>query len=166
MQPVAPLDDVLATIEDQAATPNKLAWSAVRPVLVALREYWEAGGFATSGIAVPAILHALPPEHEAMFRATIRQLVAGNYLTPTSTLSANDIPMEVALAERAHTVLDGWPGAAPEDLVDNLLEVLTAEAAAETDEVRKRRPERVLDTVKELGVATASEVLSKVLLGR
>ena len=163
--PVADPADFLAAVEAQAAFGNKLAWPAVRPVLAALREYWEAAGFSAHGVALRALLHALPEGREAMFRATIRALVEADYLRSTSGLYMNEIPVEVALTERAHTMLDGWPGAAPEDLFENLVAVLTATAAAEPDENRKRKLQGTLATVKELGVSTASEVLTKVLLG-
>jgi tellurite resistance protein len=72
---------------------------------------------------------------------------------------------ELVLTERALEVLDGWPGAAPEDLVENLLAVLVAEAKDETDPARKRKLETLIDSVREVGVAITSEVLAKVLTG-
>jgi hypothetical protein len=62
-------------------------------------------------------------------------------------------------------VLDGWPGAAPAELVENLLAVLIEQAQGEADVTRKRRLERLIEAVKELGVSTASEVISKVITG-
>ena len=100
-----------------------------------------------------------------LFVATVRALVAGDYLRSTTDLSALDVPLELVFTDRAHAVLDGWPGAQPDELVQNLLAVLTAAAASEPDPDKKRRFERVAETVKELGVATASEVLAKVMLG-
>ena len=162
----ADLGGVLAAIEAQSSAGNKLAWSAVRPVLAALRAYWEAAGFSPYGVQLPPLLAALPDEHENLVRATVLQLIGGGYLSQTGNLAVGGIPIEVAITERAHAVLDGWPGAAPEELVENLVAVLTTAAATEPDPARQGRLERVLETVRELGVATASEVLSKVLLGR
>ena len=75
------------------------------------------------------------------------------------------MPAEVAITERAHTVLDAWPGAAPDELVENILAVLAAAIATEADPVRKRRLERLAGTIKEVGVEITAEVVSKVLLG-
>jgi len=164
-EPVADLKSVLDAIAAQAKAENKLSWTAVRPVLAALRSYWEAGGFSPHGIQLAAVITATPEEHEDLTIATIRALTAGDYLRETTDLAINDLPAEVELTERAHTVLDGWPGAAPDELAENLLAVLTAAVASERDPHRKRRLERVIETVRELGVSTAGEVLAKVLLG-
>jgi hypothetical protein len=75
------------------------------------------------------------------------------------------MPAELQLTDRARSILDGWPGAPPEELVENLLAVLAHEAQQEQDPVRKSRLEKVGATVKELGVSTASEVIAKVLTG-
>jgi hypothetical protein len=156
---------VLDAVATQAGTSSKLAWPAVRPVLAALRAYWEAGGFSPHGVALPAIFAALPEEHEGLFVATVRALVGGDYLLRMTDLSANDMPAEVAFSDRAHAVLDGWPGAAPEELVENLLAVLAATAATEADPARKRRLEGFAETVRELGVATAGDVLARAFTG-
>ena len=71
----------------------------------------------------------------------------------------------MTITEKAHTVLDGWPGAAPEELVENLLTVLTVAAADETDPARKRRLERLAKTIREVGISVTSEVIAKVLTG-
>ena len=165
LEPSADVAGIVDAVAEQAEATNKLAWPAVRPVLLALRDYWEAGGFSPYGIQVPALVNALPDENQSLFAATLRALVAGDYLRPTTSLGALDLPAEVELTERAHTVLDGWPGAAPTELVENLLAVLAAEEAAETDPVRKNRLKALAKTVKDLGVNTAGEVLAKVLVG-
>lgn len=165
-EPVADLTELIAAIEHQAAADSKLAWPAVRPVLHALRSYWEAGGFSPHGIQLLGVIHAVPDEHEAMFVATIRQFVRGDYLQPTNDLGLSvDLPAEVALTDRAFAILDGWPGATPADLVENLLAVIAAEAAQEPDEARKSRLLRLGETVREVGVAAAGDVLSKVMTG-
>jgi hypothetical protein len=165
LDPVADMQPVLDAVATQATASNKLAWPAVRPVLAALRQYWEAGGFSAHGVAIPAILAALPEEHEGLFIATVRALEGGEYLVSTTDLSANDMPAEVAFSDRAHSVLDGWPGAAPEELVENLLAVVSASAVSENDPRRKRRLEGFAETVRELGVATAGDVLARALAG-
>jgi hypothetical protein len=71
----------------------------------------------------------------------------------------------VALTDKAHSILDGWPGAAPSELAENLLAVLTATAAAEPDPVRKGRLEAFVGAVRDVGVSVTSEVLSKVIMG-
>jgi hypothetical protein len=157
-----PIAEAVAT---QAKANNKLGWAAVRPVLLSIRQYWEAGGFSPHGVQVPALANALPDELQPLFSATIRSLVGGGYLRPTTSLAAFDLPVEVEVTDRAHAVLDGWPGAAPTELVENLLAVIAAEEAAETDPVRKRRLRKLAETVRDVGVSTAGEVLAKVLAG-
>lgn len=149
----------------QASSPSKLAWPVVRPVLAELRSLWEAGGFSPHGIPLPKIFDSLPIEQQELFAATVRSLIAGRYLDEMHGLVAYDLPVEVTLTERAHVILDGWPGAEPSELVENLLAVLTAAIATETDPERKTRLQRLFDTVKEIGVSTAGEVLAKVLTG-
>lgn len=80
-------------------------------------------------------------------------------------LSANDMPAEVAFGDRAHSVLDGWPGVSPDELVENLLAVVAATAASESDPTRKRRLEGLAETVRELRVATAGDVLARAFTG-
>jgi thioredoxin-like negative regulator of GroEL len=87
------------------------------------------------------------------------------YLEPTSSLAVDDVPAEVAFTNRVHQALDGWPGAKPDELVENLLAVLAASARSEPDPAKKRKLERVTETIKELGISTASDVIAKVLLG-
>ncbi len=143
---------------------NKLSWPAVRPVLIALRDYWEAGGFSPNGIQLPAVVNVFD-EHEGLFIATVRALVAGDYLRAAGDVLVLHTPAEVHLTDRARSAIDGWPGAAPEELVESLLSVLLTSAATEPDPAKKRRFERVAETIKELGVSTASEVIAKVLVG-
>jgi hypothetical protein len=163
--PVADTAPLLAAISAQADAANKLAWPAVRPVLSALRDYWIEGGFSIHGIQMRALLVACPEAHGALFIATIRALTKGGYLEPVSGVRMNNIPAEVALTDRARAVLDGWPGAEPKDLAENLLAVLAERADNESDPVRKRRLVQVGETVKELGMSLTSEVLAKVITG-
>jgi hypothetical protein len=44
LEPLADVDPVVDAVATQAGASNKLAWPAIRPVLSALRQYWEAGG--------------------------------------------------------------------------------------------------------------------------
>lgn len=165
LEPVTEPQPVLDALAAQSESGNKLAWPAVWPVLAALRAYWEAGGFSVHGVQLPALLNVLPDEHEGLFIATVRALARGEYLLPTTDLLANDVPAEVAFSDRAHAVLDGWPGAAPEELVENLLAVVAAAAASEQDPKRRRRLEGLAETVRELGVATAGDVLARAFAG-
>jgi|SRR5581483_2348201 len=173
-QPVADLKQLITAVEAQNQAPNPLAWPAVRPVLAAMRTYWQQGGFSKHGIQLPALGEALPDEQRALFAATIRALIQGEYLAQTGQLATSvaddsgrisQLPGEVAFTEKAHSILDGWPGAAPEELVENLLAVVAAKAAEESDPGRKRRLETLYETIRELGVSVTSEVIAKVLTG-
>jgi hypothetical protein len=163
--PVADTAPLLAALAAQAAAANKLAWPAVRPVLSALRDYWMDGGFSIHGIQMRALLVACPAENRGLFTATVRALVSGGYLEATSSVSLSSIPVEAMLSDRARAVLDGWPGAEPNDLAENLIAVLVERAQTEPDPVRKRRLVTVAETVKELGMSLTSEVLAKVITG-
>ena len=161
----ADLTEFLEAVERQRRSPNKLAWPAVRPVLLTMRRYWEDAGFDADGVAVLPLYAAVPDDAEAMFVATIRSLLASGYLDLAADISFNEVPALVRFTDRAFEVLDGWPGASNQDLAENLIAVLTERAERESDPEKKRRLERWRDTVKELGVSTASEVLAKVLTG-
>ncbi len=166
-EPTAATGEIEDAVIAQAEADNKLGWPAVRPVLLGMRNYWEASGFPRHGIQLAALANALPDDHRPLFIATIRSLIAGDYLRPTTELSIVDlgVPTEVELTDRARAVIDGWPGAAPEELFENLLAVLAAQEASETDPVRKNRLRQLGETVKELGVQVSGEVLAKVLMG-
>lgn len=56
----------------------------MRPVLAALRGYWEAGGFSPGGIQLPAVCKETPEEQDGMVVATFRALLAGDYLRGTT----------------------------------------------------------------------------------
>lgn len=163
--PVASLDGVTAAIADQAESGNKFAWGVVRPVLSALKDYWEEGGYSQHGIAIMAILESLPESQQQLFLATIRTLMEGDYIRARSDLGFEGVSAEVVLTDRAHAVLDGWPGAAPDELFENLIAVLKIEAEATDSPTEKKKYERVVETLRELGVATAGEVLAKVATG-
>lgn len=165
VEPVADVAPLLAAIQAQFEAENRLGWEAVRPVLACLRRYWEDGGFSPHGIQVFALLKAVPDEHFGLFTATLQALIVSAYLEPTSSLAVDDVPAEVAFTNRVHEALDGWPGAKPDELVENLLAVLAASAQSEPDPAKKRKLERVAETIKELGIATASDMFAKVLLG-
>ena len=132
-------------------------------MFVALRDYWTAGGFSVHGIQIRALLLALPAEQHGLFVATIRALVSRGYLEPTADgLSMNGIPAEVMLTDHARAVLDGWLGAQPQDLAENLLAVLEERAEQEPDPVRKSRLRQVGQTIREIGIG---EVLARVAAG-
>jgi hypothetical protein len=69
------------------------------------------------------------------------------------------------VTEKAHAILDGWPGAAPEEVVQNLLAVIAVAAAGEPDPTRKGRLEKLGAAIGEVGVSITSEVIAKVLTG-
>lgn len=164
---------VVDALKRQTTASNPLAWPAVRPVLEALNDYWRTSGYQAHGVALIPVADAINAEHVAIFAATIRELYAGDYLArgqltgtvPDDLDRPHKFPAEVALTDKARSLLDGWPGAAPTELVDNLLAVLTAEADAEPDPTRRRRLEALASAVKEVGVSVAAEVISKALTG-
>jgi hypothetical protein len=171
---VADLQPLLAAVDAQADATNPLAWRAVRPVLAAIRGYWQQGGFSHNGVALLALASALPDDQSMLFAATIRQLESAGYLEPTGQLTtriadergrSSSLPGAVALTEKAHTILDGWPGAAPEELVENLLAVVHEAAEDEPDPAKKRHLQSLYGTIKDVGVNITSEVLAKVLTG-
>jgi hypothetical protein len=168
---VASVDGLKNAVATQLDSPNRLQWPAVRPVLAALRRYWEDGGFSEHGIQLGPIHEALPDEQGGLFAATVRALVEGGYLRSTSARAttrleaAGRMPAEVVVTDHAFRVLDGWPGASPEELFENLLAVLVTEAQEETDPARKRKLEKLTETVREVGVSITSEILKRVILG-
>lgn len=166
-EPAADLARVLESVEMQSGHAEPLSWPAVRPVLHALRKYWEAGGFNAHGVQLPAVFEEIAESRVGLFVATVRALVDGDYLRQTTDLAFHDglLPVEVDFTDRARAMLDGWPGADPKDLVENLLAVLEAQAAAEPDDKKKRRLKQLADSVRELGVSVTSEILKQVLLG-
>ena len=164
-EPTANTTALLEAIIRQGDATNKLAWPAVRPVLAALRDYWMESGFPTDGIQIRPLVAACPSEQRPMFRATIASLIEGGYLRAASSISIDGFPTEIALTDRARGVLDGWPGADPKDLAENLLAVLAERAEQEEDPARKRRLSQLAETVREVGTTITSEVLAKVITG-
>jgi len=165
LDPIAPLIDLQAAISRQASAENKLAWSAVRPVLGGMRAYWEEGGFPSEGVGLLAIYEAVPEAHRPLFVATVRALEATGYLEPASDLQVEGMPGLVTFTTRTFQALDGWPEASGQDLTENLLAVLDERVSDESDPEKRRRLERWRDAVRDVGVSTASEVISKVLTG-
>ena len=174
-QPAADTTALIAAFVAQGEAANPLAWPAVRPVLVAFRDYWQASGYPEHGIQLLPIARALPNDDLApLFGATIRSLIGAGYLDHgglSFTLRVDEaglnirFPTEVSLTERAHAILNGWPGAPASELVDNLLVVLVQTAAAEQDPSRKRHLEGLVSAIRELGVSVTSEVIAKVITG-
>lgn len=164
---------IAAAVESQGRAANPIAWPAVRPVLNALRAYWQASAYPVHGVTLTPLAKALPDDALPLFAATIRTLVAGGYLESGELGGVlvddagrrTQFPGEVTLTEKAHTVLDGWPGAAPSDLAENLLAVLLSAAAEEGDPVRRSRLEALAKAVKDVGVAVTSDVIAKVITG-
>jgi hypothetical protein len=167
------VSEIIAALEGERAAGNQLGWPVVRPFLAALRAYWGATGYPEYGIPLVPIARSLRDDLHALFGASVRGLVEDGYLSKgqlggvvvDGDRRETSFPGEVALTGKAHAVLDGWPGAAPSELVENLLAVLAATAAAEPNPQRKRRVEAVGSAVRELGVSVTSEVLAKVLTG-
>jgi hypothetical protein len=169
----ADVAQVVQAFHRQAAQANPMAWPAIRPVLEALRDYWQASGYPAHGIGFAPIVQALPDEAANVFGATLRALSEGGYLsTGALRLGATlddgttvHFPLEAELTEKARSVLDGWPGATPTELVENLLAVLAFAAENEPDPERRGRLERFLSAAGEVGVSVGSEVMAKVITG-
>jgi hypothetical protein len=159
---IAPLIEALSA---QADSDNKLTWPVVRPILATIRGFWEAGGYSSHGLPLRTVFDALPDEHHEMFATTVRSLIEGDYLRGTPGLVALDLPAEVVITKRAHVLLDGWPGAEPSELGENLLAVLAAAIATETDPDRRGRLQRWADTARDVGVSAAGELLARTLAG-
>jgi hypothetical protein len=70
--PVSDMASLVEAVAAQAASDNKLGWPAVRPVLAAVKDYWEGGGFSRHGVQLGAVLRSLPDEHQALFAVTVR----------------------------------------------------------------------------------------------
>jgi hypothetical protein len=165
-KPRADLADLVAAVGAQAEAENKLGWVAVRPVLVALRRYWESGGFSQYGIQLPAILKALPAEHRALFGATVRSFLEGEYLRALPTiLETEGLPVEVTFTDRARSMVDGWPGASDQDRYENVLAVVESLREQATDEREKGKLATFRDAVRDVGVQTMSEVIAKGITG-
>jgi hypothetical protein len=75
-------------------------------------------------------------------------------------------PTHCRLTEKALQVVAGWPGAASDDVVLRLLDVLNAEIERTDDPDRKSKLEKLRDVVAGIGRDVLTEVLSKVLTGQ
>ena len=157
--------EITGAVEAQAAADNKLAWPAVRPVLVALRNYWEASGFSEHGVALTPILAVLPEERHGLFKATTRELLEGDYVRPGSSVAANGVPGEIVFTARTQFSLAGWPGAEPDELVRDLLAVIAELEELEGDPQKKKRLSELGRSVRDVGTEVAGEVLAKLILG-
>lgn len=165
LTPVAEVGSIVEAISAQSESSNKLAWPMVRPVLLGIKRYWEEGGFSEHGVALAPLVNSIPEDQRPLFSATVRSLNKAAYLRPTTELAIEGIPAEVDITDKAHAVLDGWPGAAPEDLFENLVAVLRSEMETTASPQQKKKLEKVLESVREVGVATVGEVLAKVATG-
>ena len=165
-EPTADVTSIIDAVRAQAQAENPLAWPVVRPVLLALRGCWHASGFPEHGVALRAILEAVPDECFDLFQATIRTLERGGYLMASSDLAIAGVPGEVAFLDRAHAAIDGWPGASSEELVENLLAAIARAETATDDPGEQRRLRKLGETVREVGVATAGDVLARAMMGK
>ena len=163
--PTADVAPIVDAARAQAQAGNPLAWPEVRPVLLALREYWHQSGFPEHGVALRAILEAIPDELFDLFKATVRTLERGEYLSASSDLAIAGVPGEVTFLDRAHAAIDGWPGASSTELVENLLAVIARAETATDDPGEQGRLRKLGETVREVGVATAGDVLARAMMG-
>jgi hypothetical protein len=155
--------EVAETLHDSA---NPLAWDHGRPLLRALRDYWEEAGLPAEGIRLRPLIHALPEDHFGRTAALLRRLVASGYLDAASDVELQTgIPAVAALGPRSFELLDGWPSTDPSQLYERLLEAINAEAASTDDAGKKRVLQRLGESVREIGVSTAGEILAKVVTG-
>jgi hypothetical protein len=162
----APADHFLTAAAEQAEDANPLAWARVRELLIGLREHWQASGFPADGIQMRPLVHALPTDHEANTDAGLRALLFDGYIEARSDIEiSGGIPALVALTPKAFQALDGWPSENPTQLYGRLIAAIEAQEKETTDPARKRRLKKAGESMRELGVSTASEVLAKVITG-
>lgn len=157
--------DALAdAVSDALASDDPLAWDHGLAVLKAVDATWRAGGYEPTGVPIAALVSELEDGQQAVAKALMRSLLAGDYIRESSDLGAADLPALATLTDRARGALGGWPSQDPQVLAQALVSALDRAAQHEADPVKKRRLMAVGETLRELGVATASEVVSKVLV--
>jgi hypothetical protein len=110
-------------------------------------------------------MNGVPEEKAGLFAAMIRPLVASECLHADALVSVTDLPSEVQLTDGGRSVVNYWPGAEPAELSEDLIAAIDDQEQNEPDPKRKRLLEAVATTIKETGVATVSETLSKVITG-
>jgi hypothetical protein len=162
----APAGDFLEAVEQSAQADNPLAWPRLEAVLIGLRQHWQAASFPSDGVLLRPLIEAVPDEHRGAVVVALRARLQGGYVEASSDIEfRRGIPAIASLTPRAFEALDGWPSDSPAQPYERLLAGISAEADATTDPERKRRLQKVGESLRELGVNTASEVLSKVILG-
>ena len=157
---------IMMAIEGLAQAESPTAWAGVRPVLASLRRYWVESGLSSDGILLKPVISAIPEERQQLFIATAATLVDSDYLRSAGSLTYTSIPAAVALTDRARTQLDGWPGASPEELAENLVAVITEQAQNESNSTRRRNLQAVVEALRDLGIKAASEIISKAVMGQ
>jgi hypothetical protein len=162
----APARDFLEAVGQSAQADNPLAWPRLEAMLISLRQHWQAAGFPGDGVLMRPLIEAVPDEQRNAAVVALRALLHGGYVEASSDIELMPgVPAITSLTSRAFEALDGWPSDSPAQLYERLLAGIAAEAEATTDPERKRRLQKVGESLRELGVNTASEVLSKVILG-
>jgi hypothetical protein len=172
-EPAADVGPIVEALDRQAEAANPVAWPAVRLILDALSGYWRASGYPSTGVPLLAIARKLEPTRVPLFGLATRELVSGGYLARgylggeigDDHGRQTSFPGEVALTEKAHTALHGWPGASPDQVVENLLAVLGEAAESESNPARKRRLEALAAAVKDVGVSVTAEVIARAVTG-
>jgi hypothetical protein len=156
----------LKAAAEQSEASNPLAWIHVRELLIGLRDHWQAAGFPATGIRLSPLLHALPSEHDDTANAGLRALMADDYLLPQTDIAlSSGIPALMSLTPKAFQALDGWPSESPRKLYEHLIAAIEEQQRATTDPERNCRLAKAAESLRELGVSTASGVLTTFITG-
>jgi hypothetical protein len=143
---------------------SDMDWKAtMRPVLQAV---YEASLTATPyGVEQPQINAQLgrAPDDPKTDRL-LYELERNGYIEAvTPSFSEAWGPSHSRLTEKALQVVAGWPGAASDDVVSRLLDVLNAEIEQTHDPDQRSKLEKLRDVVAGIGRDVLTDVLSKAL---
>jgi hypothetical protein len=122
-------------------------------------------GFADAGeVDTDALNRQLARErHDARTALVLRHLADGGYIRTVHETDQIPEPSVFALEERALQLVAGWPSTSGEAALEKLLAVLDERIAAEPDEERRSRLEKLRDGVVAAGRDVAVGVLTSVL---
>jgi hypothetical protein len=135
-----------------------LDWRAVRPVLHAVVDVWQANGAPDGYLPFEAVAEELgrPSDDLGTVRAA-EQLAANDWLEVT--YGDSDVP-GLKPTIRGVMATRGWPGGDGEVAAERLLSTLD-EIANSTDAEKRGWAARARDTLMEVGTKTLAEVVSK-----
>jgi DNA-binding PadR family transcriptional regulator len=140
--------------------------TTMRPVL---RAVYEASLAATPFGVGQAEVNALlgRPADDPKTDRLLHELERNGYIeAATPPVGEAWGPTHSRLTEKGLQVVAAWPGAASDDVVLRLLDVLNAEIERTDDPDRKSKLEKLRDGVAGIGRDVLTDVLSKVLTGQ